>query len=357
MEIKGFRKMKKGILIVTLMLVMIPLISSLSSALTNYGIPYSYYGASAAYYYGASAEECEKNQGQDFILQVLPGACSPAVVTSDLLEEQRVPVFCKLTGIKLNPLIDVPYIRSISVAPGTKYPKEIESIVFHPYRAALGIQGSELVGSPTANDFGYVVLILRQNPVEKDMPDEIVANLSARITYDVSTRYGKGKTSLMLAEMSDDEWKANYKQYGFWFGEGYLRALDIKEDSAVIGVYFNPSEIAYRVTVSPSKPSQLIYLPGSYCSSGLIVELDSVRNPSEKAVLLVDGERIEVYEGMRNAIDNCQVTAIESTNYGTKQKITLRCGSNYYDLEKNSLAIDFNIDGKRERDNFVECKG
>src|SRR3989344_81926 len=33
---------------------------------------------------------------QDMILQIAPGGCSPSVVTSDLLEEQNVPVFCKI---------------------------------------------------------------------------------------------------------------------------------------------------------------------------------------------------------------------------------------------------------------------
>ena len=41
------------------------------------------------------------------ILQIAPGGCSPSVVTSDLLEEQPVPVFCKVMAIQVNPLIDV----------------------------------------------------------------------------------------------------------------------------------------------------------------------------------------------------------------------------------------------------------
>ena len=54
---------------------------------------------------------CEATQ--DFILMIKPGSCSPAVVRSDLLEEQNVPVFCQVDAIKLNPLIDVSEIGSV----------------------------------------------------------------------------------------------------------------------------------------------------------------------------------------------------------------------------------------------------
>ena len=52
--------------------------------------------------------------GQDFVVQVAPFGCTPGVVRSDLLEEQNVPVFCQIAASKLNPLIDVGAIESIS---------------------------------------------------------------------------------------------------------------------------------------------------------------------------------------------------------------------------------------------------
>ena len=39
-------------------------------------------------------------QGTDFIIQISPLSCTPTVVRSDLLAEENVNVFCKMTGIK-----------------------------------------------------------------------------------------------------------------------------------------------------------------------------------------------------------------------------------------------------------------
>ena len=42
--------------------------------------------------------------GQDFIIRIVPGGCTPPVVRSDLLAEQNVPVFCQIDALKINPL-------------------------------------------------------------------------------------------------------------------------------------------------------------------------------------------------------------------------------------------------------------
>ncbi|HEX9740355.1 MAG TPA: hypothetical protein VGA29_06235, partial [Ignavibacteriaceae bacterium] len=71
-----------------------------------------------------NADMC--NAGQDFIIQIPPFGCTPAVVRSDLLEEQNVPVFCQLSAIKLNPLIEVEAIDSLSFS--GNYPEGIQGI-------------------------------------------------------------------------------------------------------------------------------------------------------------------------------------------------------------------------------------
>jgi hypothetical protein len=82
-------------------------------------------------------EFCSKSEGMDFIVEIPPDACSPSPVTSDLLEEQNVPVLCKLTGIKINPLISVPNIKKV-VPIIENQSKEIAYISFYPARSALG---------------------------------------------------------------------------------------------------------------------------------------------------------------------------------------------------------------------------
>ena len=55
--------------------------------------------------------------GQDFVLQVAPTGCSPAVVRSDLLEEQDTWVFCPIAATKINPLIKIEAIDRLPFKP------------------------------------------------------------------------------------------------------------------------------------------------------------------------------------------------------------------------------------------------
>ena len=60
-------------------------------------------GSSFGQNYGGSSlfpsfEESMCAEGTDFIIQVAPFGCTPAVVRSDLLEDQDVAVFCPGSG-------------------------------------------------------------------------------------------------------------------------------------------------------------------------------------------------------------------------------------------------------------------
>ena len=79
------------------------------------------YGTDLELFPSFNEEMC--NKGGDFLIQVSPLGCEPAVVRSDLLEEQNVPVFCPLSATKLNPLIDVEAIDYISFS--GDYPKGV----------------------------------------------------------------------------------------------------------------------------------------------------------------------------------------------------------------------------------------
>src|SRR3990170_4572558 len=77
-----------------------------SPQLTSPGSSFSYLKSQGINTFPAfNPEMC--NAGQDFVLQIAPFGCTPAVVRSDLLEEQDVPVFCQISATKINPLIDV----------------------------------------------------------------------------------------------------------------------------------------------------------------------------------------------------------------------------------------------------------
>jgi len=94
-------------------------------------------------------QEMCKEVGQDLIVQIAPLGCTPPVVRSDLLEERDVPVFCQLSAVKINPLIDIEAIDRISFT--GEYSREVKTIGFHPARAALGVIGGRL-NNPNINN-------------------------------------------------------------------------------------------------------------------------------------------------------------------------------------------------------------
>ena len=83
----------------------------------------TYYGGSVGTYWPIldNAKECQARQ--DVLLQIAPAGCQPAVVRSDLLAQQNVPVFCQIDALKINPVLDIKNIRNIRFT--GSYPKEI----------------------------------------------------------------------------------------------------------------------------------------------------------------------------------------------------------------------------------------
>src|SRR3989344_5777458 len=157
-ESTGINKMKPAKLLTTAILIIAVAVSIISAAepfqggqsATAFAGTYRVYGASLnpqfnnpnfLYTTGFTSPEIywpKYNQGdcterQDFILQIAPGGCSPSVVTSDLLEEQNVPVFCKVQALQVNPLIDVSRIRALRFT--GQYPPGVSSISYFPARA------------------------------------------------------------------------------------------------------------------------------------------------------------------------------------------------------------------------------
>jgi len=80
---KQKRMIKLSIVFLFLLLVL-PLVSSATRSNPQYT---QYMGQ------GESSNDSVCREGQDFLIQIAPFGCTPAVVRSDLLEEQNVPVF------------------------------------------------------------------------------------------------------------------------------------------------------------------------------------------------------------------------------------------------------------------------
>ncbi len=296
--------------------------------------PFQYYGSDAGYYFPSySTQDCVNESRQDFIIEIPAGGCSPSVIRSDLLEEQNVPVFCRITGYKMNPLIEIPYIKNIQpVYQQGSAPNSIAGMTFHPYRAALRSSYSSLIGTPLDNELGYVVVVLKKQPFESKIPDYYNLNLTARIEYSLTESFGVGQNELLLPEISDEEFKTEYQSYSFWYGKGYARATNIQENSARISLYTSSDKSFATFDISKGGTPKKSYLPGMYCSAGLEVELQEIVSPQTKAIIMVDGNKVEAVRNMKIA-DKCTVLKIETSEYGSGGKVTISCPEKTYSLE------------------------
>ena len=264
------------------------------------------------------------NATSDFIIGIPPGGCTPMVVRSDLLADQNVPVFCELYAIKVNPLIKVSSIRSISFT--GDYPEGVSGIAFHPARAAVKSYDT-LLGDPLINNIGYVVIILKRERVEDNLEEWVAGNLTATIRYDADEAYGTGRSEYYLPVMSDDDWETDYARNAFWNGRGYLRVESVYDDTARIEVLTSKDRVVQTFNLKVGETSALSYLPGYYCRAGLKVKLNSIVVPEDSALLNIDGEEIWVRKGSKFLNDKCVVSKIdvEKDRVGN---VSIRCAGN-----------------------------
>jgi hypothetical protein len=267
-----------------------------------------------------------------------------------LLEEQNVPVFCQLNAFKINPLIDVEAIESIDF-PRREIPDAIAGIGFHPARAALRSQQGRLTGSPILNNIGYVVIVLKQEQDERKIPDIVKGNLTARIRYNINNAFGIGKRNFKLPELSDEQWKRDYENYGFWRGKGFLRVenIDAASGTTSIILYRDQNNIYSRALLRERQTQRVQLAGGAYCAPALDVRLDSIEGKDISATLNVDGDILELVEGQRFLENRCRVNKIQKT--GLRQFVTINCfGSREFILDISPrVDIEIGENGNREK--------
>jgi hypothetical protein len=264
------------------------------------------------YWPGFNRTECQERT--DFVIQIDPGGCSPSVVRSDLLEEQNVPVFCKIKALQVNPLIDVSKIKAIRFN-ARDYPSGVSGISYYPARAAIGSQ-NVLSSSPIKDNLGYFVVVLRKTRNESDMPSFITGNMSAIIDYDIEGAFGIGNTNFYVTEISNEEWARDYKQYGFWNGRGYVRLDSVEENSATLSIYKDSDTIQTTINLEKGKPSNDIYLSGFYCTAGMILKVTDISMPVDSALLQINDQQIWVSKRDKIINDKCTITNLESYSGG-----------------------------------------
>jgi len=385
---------------------------------------------------------------QDFVLEILPGSCSPSVVRSDLLESQNVPVFCPVTAVKINPMVDIGEIQSVSFAgvsspaadasvqfdrggisvnkkindyiygeekrknwvkitdikdsevilqaqitnennesktatysmksgqqigaieglnisniqkqenlklikinprmpAGSPIPESVAGISFYPYRAATATKDNLFASPGPANigsNLGYVVVVLKQIPKEADMPESVVFNLTANLKYDVKKVFGAGRSEFFLQDLEDEKWKADYKEYGFFKGNAYLRLDELAVDgqAARVSIYKDVDTKVNTLNLKLGEQSQIVYLPGFYCSAGVRVKFMEAEAPKQKIKLRVDDDYLWLYEGGKFLNEQCVVRSIQITerakNNGLEKAVAkISCPKKSFDLEINEL--------------------
>lgn len=270
----------------------------------------------------SGSEDCSEGVS-DFIVGVVPGGCSPLVVTSDLLEEQDVPVFCQLYAVQVNPLIDVFSIDSVSFK--GDYPDEVSGVSFYPAQAAIESQ-TDLSGTPLTTNIGYAVIVLEQEKVESNMSDFVSGNLTATISYDAESVYGVGSAKYYLGE------EDTYEENSFWRGKGYLRLKGTDGDEATIEIYDESGDVYKTVTLEDGETSDEIYFPDYYCRVALKLKMVDVVSAEDSALLNVDGDEIWVRKGSSFLNGNCKVRDldIEAGGAGT---VSLYCSGETFRLK------------------------
>ena len=294
-----------------------------------------------------NAETCEP--GNDFFVTIPPGGCSPAVVRSDLLAEQNVPIFCKLTAIRTNPIVDVAEIRSVSFA--GQYPKEVLGISYHPSKSVLRSYNPSLESS-IVNDVGYIVVLLRQQPNERNISDAVRFNLTANIQYDLRNTQGIGKSTFFLPVVSDAEWNERYSEYSFWQSKGFIRADYVDADRAKISIYRDANSLIRSFDIRLGQTSDVLYIPGFYCRGGLRIALREIGIPKKTALLQVGDEKLWVAEGSK-FLERCFVEKIETSaaqQTTAEKNVTIVCEGKKLVL---SLAERVKKDGDALKDDNI----
>lgn len=277
---------------------------------------------------------------QDLLIQVSPAGCQPAVVRSDLLSEQNVPVFCQLDALRMNPLIDIKQIRNIRFT--GNYPRDVVGVGFHPALAALRSR-SQLLGSPFLNNIGYVVVVLRRQANESSQPRFVNFTLQAQVDYYADNALGIGTSSFYLQPVSEEQWAQARLRQSFFNGRYFVRLDEVDDQRARISIYYGDRKVSSTTLTKGSRAERLMYLPGSYCQLGLRAYFDSFDNVEPVAQLQVGSDVVEVPRGGRFADDRCSVRSLISTG-ADAGNVDISCGSQSFTLSlapRQFVAGDF----------------
>lgn len=309
--------------------------------ISNYDYSSSSILTGTAYSTGLSSEDC--SGGSDFLVQIDSTKCEPLLVTSDLLEEEPVTVYCPIVATQINPFIDVNAISYINIV--GKYSSDVQTIGYFPSESALGYWYDGTLDNLALNDLGYVAITLRKNANESSMPDFVKGTLTAKLTYDIEDSFGIGASQFYLPVLSDEKYKESAEQYSFWDGRGYARATSVDGDSATIVLYTSSlNQKMASVTLTEGKTSGEFYIPDlNSCLATFKVKLNSLENPDTRVKLKVGSDYVEVTDEESFLDGACKVKSI--TKNGINQEVSIYCkGDEKSETFKLKLSPKVNLE-------------
>ncbi|MEK6917942.1 MAG: transglycosylase SLT domain-containing protein [Nanoarchaeota archaeon] len=333
---------EKNFLIFSVVLLALALTSLVSAEYMKSGVQYATQGAISGFFGGGTAptnyNACQA--GQDFIVQVSPIGCTPVPVRSDLLQDQNSAVFCPLMATKVNPMVSVNAIDSIQfrLDKGSDY---ITGVDFLPAKAALGINNQ--LNSPTLQNIGYAVIVLKQQKNSSKMPDYVNGSLIATIRYNIDSAFGVGATSFYLPIIADADWKNQRTKYSFLNGKFYLKAEGIDSSGAQISIYDDTRRISTS-NLNNGQKSGTISLPGFDCYGGLQLSLNGLSVPDTRASLDVNGQIYEAAIGEKFFDNKCTVRDLGK--YGVYESASINCnadkrGESFVLTKSPKVKLDF----------------
>ncbi len=274
----------------------------------------------------ASSGKPSCEQGQDIVIQVAPFGCKPA--TSDLLLDQDYPAYCKLQAIKVNPLIKIESIESITLVGSV--PGNVSSISFIPANTAIDLTSSIF------SDVGSMKVMLKQQPNLSTMPESVAGNLTVQIKYNSDSLFGVGKSIFYMSKLEEDEWERQKQNFSFWGKRGYLKVTEITKDKADIEVYSGDKKVS-SVSLKAGETSNSISLAGSQCGENLKLKVESLNAQNTRVKLQVNSEFLEVEEGAKFLDNKCQILKI--SNNGINKRVKIKCTE---DTETSNFELSIN---------------
>lgn len=315
------------------------------------GLSGSFSGGNYQGYYGGSSVDINAvcRDRKDFVVQIAPGGCTPAVVRSDLLEEQDVLVYCKLQAVMVNPTIAAEKMSNVILTSQGQTPSGLAGIAYYPPRSALS-QQRDSNGFLAFNNIGYAVLIIKRQYNESSMPEFVTGNMTARIQYDVPVGFGTGVNEMRIPVLTNEEWHQRYKEFSFLNGRAFLRVESVSSDKAQIGIYMDVDRRISSFTINTKKISSPLYLDGNLCNSGFTATLSDLALPEPTARIEIDNDNFDVIKGAEFAEDyNCRVLDVQAFGAGTGSA-RIDCNGKTLALELRRRNVFLSVDGGEQKE-------